>query len=82
MVLKLLVLGRLIGRAGSRHLRMLIVPQNRKDLLAVSALCEAGKLAPAIDRRFALAEVPTAFRYLLGGHAKGGKIVITVAHAD
>ena len=50
---------------------------NKKDLLFVKELIEAGKLTPIIDRTFALSEVPDAFRYLEKGHARG-KIVITV----
>jgi NADPH:quinone reductase-like Zn-dependent oxidoreductase len=31
---------------------------------------EAGKLTPVIDRRYPLAEVPEALRYLEEGHAQ------------
>jgi NADPH:quinone reductase-like Zn-dependent oxidoreductase len=47
----------------------------------VTELCEAGKIALMIDRRFRLDQVPEAIRYLGEGHAKG-KIVITVAEQD
>ena len=40
-------------------------------------LVEAGKLAPVIDRRYSLSEVPEAFRYYAKGHARG-RVVITV----
>jgi NADPH:quinone reductase-like Zn-dependent oxidoreductase len=49
-------------------------------LLAITALCEAGKIVPVIDRSYPLREVPAALRYLGEGHARG-KIVITVAEA-
>lgn len=58
-------------------LRPLSTMPNKKDLLFVKELVEAGKLTPVIDRTFALSEVPDAFRYLEQGHGRG-KIVITV----
>ena len=51
---------------------------NARDLGVVKELVEAGKVKPAIDRRYPLAQVPEAMRYLEEGHARG-KIVITVA---
>jgi len=36
-----------------------------------------GKVAPVIDRRYKLSEVPEAMRYLEKGHARG-KVVITL----
>jgi NADPH:quinone reductase-like Zn-dependent oxidoreductase len=61
-----------------RHkLRPLATKPNRKDLELVKELVDSGKLASVIDRTFALAEVPDAFRYLLTGKARG-KVVITV----
>ena len=57
---------------------MLVVPQNRKDLISISALCKAGTIVPAIDRVFPFSEVPAAMRYVADGLAKG-KVVITGA---
>jgi NADPH:quinone reductase-like Zn-dependent oxidoreductase len=51
---------------------------NKRDLLLIKELLEAGKVIPVIDRRYALSEVPAAIRYLEEGHARG-KVVITVA---
>jgi NADPH:quinone reductase-like Zn-dependent oxidoreductase len=39
-------------------------------------LCQAGKIATVIDRRYRLNEVPEALRYLGEGHAKGKVVVI------
>jgi NADPH:quinone reductase-like Zn-dependent oxidoreductase len=78
LIFQILLLGPLIKRATGKNLRMLFVPQNRKDLLAVTKLCEAGKITPVIDRRFRFDEVPEAFRYIGEGKAKG-KVVITMA---
>jgi NADPH:quinone reductase-like Zn-dependent oxidoreductase len=47
------------------------------DLLALTALIEAGSLAPVVDRAYPLAQVPDAFRYLEQWHARG-KVVITI----
>jgi NADPH:quinone reductase-like Zn-dependent oxidoreductase len=52
---------------------------NKKDLLFIKELLEAGKVVPVIDRCYRLSAVPEAIRYLEEGHAQG-KVVITVAH--
>jgi len=52
---------------------------NKKDLLIIRELLEAGKVVPVIDRAYSLSEVPAAIRYLEEGHARG-KVVITVEH--
>jgi len=51
---------------------------DKKDLLIIKELLEAGKIAPVIDRCYSsLSEVPEAIRYLEEGHARG-KVVITI----
>ena len=75
---QILLLGPLIRKATGMHIQILAVPQNRKDLIAITELCEAGKVRPVIDRRYPFNEIPEALRYLGEGHAKG-KVVITVA---
>ena len=52
--------------------------ENKKDLLVLKELLEAGKMTPVIDRAYSLSEVPAAISYLEKGHARG-KVVITVA---
>jgi NADPH:quinone reductase-like Zn-dependent oxidoreductase len=47
------------------------------DLRFLSALIEAGKLKPVIDRVYPLEQVPDAMRYLEEGHARG-KVVVKV----
>ncbi len=54
-----------------------MVPQNNKDLISITQLCEAGKVIPVIDRQYPFNEVPEALRYVSEGHAKG-KVVITL----
>jgi len=50
---------------------------NKKDLGVLGNLLESGTLAPVIERRFALTEVPEALRLVESGQARG-KVVITV----
>jgi NADPH:quinone reductase-like Zn-dependent oxidoreductase len=52
-------------------------PPSKTDLAFMKELLEAGRVAPVIDRRYTLSEVPDALRYLAKGHARG-KVVITV----
>ena len=61
----------------SQQLRPLVTTPNKKDLLILKELLEAGKITPVIDRTFPLSEAPDAFRYLEQRRAQG-KIVITV----
>lgn len=77
VIFQILIIGPLIRRFTSKKVRMLVVPQNRRDLIAITELCEAGKISPVIDKRFALEEVPEAMRYVAKGSSKG-KVVITV----
>jgi NADPH:quinone reductase-like Zn-dependent oxidoreductase len=72
-----LLLGSRIGRAEGQSLRLLVVQRSREALVSITELCEAGKIVPAIDRRYPLREVPEALRYLGEGRAKG-KVVITL----
>ena len=71
--LRALLLSPFVGQ----NLRPLATTPNKKDLLLVKELIEAGKVTPVIDRTFALSDVPDAFRYLQTGHGRG-KVVITV----
>jgi NADPH:quinone reductase-like Zn-dependent oxidoreductase len=49
-----------------------------RDLEVLSELIEAGKVRPAIDRRYPFAEIPAAIGYVEQGHARG-KVVVGVA---
>lgn len=66
----------LIRRSRGVHLRLVMVPQNRADLLEITARVEAGEVRPIIDRRFRFEETPEAMRYVSEGLALG-KVVIT-----
>jgi len=76
-IFQILLLGPLIKRITSKNVRMLPVPQNREDLIAITELCTAGKVHPVIDRTYSFDEIPEAMRYVSDGHAKG-KVVISV----
>jgi NADPH:quinone reductase-like Zn-dependent oxidoreductase len=54
-----------------------IAQPNKKDLLFIKELLEAGKVVPVIDRRYPLKETAAAIRYLETGRARG-KVIITV----
>ena len=60
-----------------QRMRVFVVRHSREDLGVLKELVEAGKVAPVIDRRFALSDVPDALRYQGEGHARG-KIVIAM----
>jgi len=66
----------LTGRAGSRQIRVLPVRLGVQHLAPLVELCQAGKIATVIDRRYPLGEVPEALRYMGAGNAKGKVIVI------
>ncbi len=72
-----LLLGPSLSLLGRR--KMLVVPSkpNQRNLLLLRELLEAGKLRPVIDRRYPLAEIRDAIRYVEQGHASG-KVVITI----
>jgi NADPH:quinone reductase-like Zn-dependent oxidoreductase len=54
-----------------------LAQRNAEDLTRLKELIEAGEVTPIIDRRYSLAEVPEAIRYLEEGRARG-KVVISV----
>jgi len=76
-IFQVLLLGSSIGKSEGKKLSVLMVQPNTKDLLYMTGLYQARKIAPVIDRSFSLGDVPEALRYLGEGRAKG-KIVIVV----
>jgi NADPH:quinone reductase-like Zn-dependent oxidoreductase len=76
-----LLFGAVLSRMDTRRFRGLMANVNHKDLKFLAELLATGKVVPAIDRRYQLAEVGDAMRYLIGGHASG-KVVITVRNSD
>ena len=77
-ILQGFLLGPLISMTGSKKMGSVMwKPNNQEDLAILEELFAAGKVAPVIDRRYPLHEVPEALRYLEAGYAKG-KVIITV----
>ena len=76
-LLQILFAGPWIKRTTGRNVRILAVQRNREDLIAITELCETGKIALMIDRRYPLKDVPEALRYLGENRAKG-KVVIQI----
>jgi NADPH:quinone reductase-like Zn-dependent oxidoreductase len=77
---QVLLLGSRVGRAEGKKISLLMVQPNTQDLLHMTGLYAAGKIAPVIDRSFPLSEVPDALRYLGEGRVRG-KIIINVTAA-
>jgi NADPH:quinone reductase-like Zn-dependent oxidoreductase len=75
-LLQVLLIGPLLGRAEGKKVRLLVVRLGAQRLAPIVELCQAGKIATVIDRRYRLSEVPEALRYLGEGHAKGKVVVI------
>jgi NADPH:quinone reductase-like Zn-dependent oxidoreductase len=74
-----MLLGSWLSEKDGRKMGFVSAHIDQKDLLTLKEMLEAGKIVPAIDKRYPLNEVPEALRYLGAGHARG-KIVITVEH--
>jgi NADPH:quinone reductase-like Zn-dependent oxidoreductase len=68
---------RLAALRASQKVVFFIANVNRKDLIFMNELMEAGKVTPLIDRQYKLSELPQAMRHFAEGHPHG-KIVITV----
>ena len=65
------------SKFGHQQLGPSIKFQNRKDLVALKELIEAGKVKPVIDGRYPLSGTAAAIGHVGGGHARG-TVVITV----
>jgi NADPH:quinone reductase-like Zn-dependent oxidoreductase len=67
----------LISPFVSQKLGTFVASENADDLVALRALIEAGKVAPAIDRVHELSETAAAIRHVQDGRARG-KVVVRV----
>jgi NADPH:quinone reductase-like Zn-dependent oxidoreductase len=61
----------------SQKLGTFICKENADDLAVLRELIEVGKLAPAVERTYPLAEVPAAIRHMLDGLTRG-KLAVTI----
>ena len=66
-------------RFGDKKLIVGMSVKKHDALKYMAALCEAGDFKPIIDRRYSLAQLPEAHRYIETGH-KRGNVVILVEH--
>jgi NADPH:quinone reductase-like Zn-dependent oxidoreductase len=73
-----MTLAPLISRVIGKRMGLLLwwKPFHADDVAAITDLIAAGKVKPAIDRRFTLDEIVDALGYVDAGHARG-KVVIT-----
>jgi len=71
-----LVSSKVVSWFVSQQLGMMLASTNAADLAALAALMASGKVTPAIDRAYPLAEAAAAIRYVQDGHARA-KVVIT-----
>jgi NADPH:quinone reductase-like Zn-dependent oxidoreductase len=60
-----------------QRMRVFVVKHTVEDLAVLKELVEAGRVAPTIERRYSLDDLPDALRFQGEGHAQG-KIVIAV----
>jgi NADPH:quinone reductase-like Zn-dependent oxidoreductase len=75
--MKMMAFGGLISMGSGKKFGSMMAKPNTTDLEFIKGLLETSKVKPVIDRRYKLAEVRDAIRYLEEGHARG-KIIITV----
>jgi NADPH:quinone reductase-like Zn-dependent oxidoreductase len=66
-----------LSEKGGRRLGRVDMKPTLADMQILADLLGTGKLTPVIVRRYTLAQVPEAIRYLEEGHARG-KVVVTV----
>jgi len=79
-IFQAMILAPLLSLIGTKKTCFFIANINRKDLVFLKELLEAGKVVPVIDRRYPLSDAAEALRYLEERHAQG-KIVLTIEPA-
>jgi NADPH:quinone reductase-like Zn-dependent oxidoreductase len=67
---------KILSRIGDQTLGAMLTDIQRDDLELMCQLVKAGKVRPVIDRRYRLADVPAAIRYLETMRARGKVIVV------
>jgi len=63
------IAGPLVGRVKGKRVGVLVLPQSRADLEAVTALVAQGAVTPRIDRVYPLSDALAAFARLAAGQA-------------
>lgn len=69
--------GPVLSLTGGKKLGSLLAKPDQQDLVVLKEVLETGNVAPVIDRRYALDDVPDAIRYVEEGQARGN-VVITI----
>jgi len=75
-IFQTMLLAPFLSRIGNKKICFFVANINKKDLVLLRDLLEAGKVVPVIDRRYPLSGVAEALLYAEDGHARG-KVVIT-----
>jgi NADPH:quinone reductase-like Zn-dependent oxidoreductase len=70
------LLAAVLSLVTKQTLRMVDVKPNPDDLLELKALAEAGKLTPALDRRYRLDQAAEAVAEIEKSHARGKSVVL------
>ncbi|MFJ2738906.1 NAD(P)-dependent alcohol dehydrogenase [Streptomyces sp. NPDC087440] len=65
-----------VDRFVKQRLKTYICRENRRDLVVLKGLAEAGRLTPAVDRTHPLAETADALRALERGEVRGKRVVV------
>jgi NADPH:quinone reductase-like Zn-dependent oxidoreductase len=65
------------SKLGSQRAILFMANLNKDDLVVLADLIDAGKITPAIDRKYELSEAAKALAYVGAGHAQG-KVIVTV----
>jgi len=65
-----------LSMSGQKKTCGVFAKMNKDDLNLLKSMLASGKIVPVIDRRYSLAEVPEAIRYLEQGHARGKVLII------
>lgn len=75
-MLAVMIKGPWVSRASGKRATTFVTRGNPSDLAAIASLAVEGKIRPALDRTYALAQVPEAVRYLETGRARGKVVVL------
>jgi NADPH:quinone reductase-like Zn-dependent oxidoreductase len=78
-IFQAMLLGGWMSEKSGKKLGGVSAHVDQKDLITLKEMLEAGKIIPAIDKRYSLLETPEALRYLGTGHARG-KVIISVVN--
>jgi NADPH:quinone reductase-like Zn-dependent oxidoreductase len=66
----------LYGKLVPQTFAMFVAKMNGDDLAVLGQLAAEGKLRPAIERTYPLADTADAYRHLLGGHVRGKLVIV------